>query len=232
MRKNGIRELRRGVSLLAAFAVWTMLVRYFDVRPMGVNGTDIGFSSLNVWFHSLSGVHMKLYTVTDWLGLVPILICLCFGCLGFVQLIGRKSLRLVDRDLVLLGVYYVLVIFAYLFFETIVINYRPVLINGMMEASYPSSTTLLVLSVMPTLPFQISRRSGNISVKAAAGAFAAVFSAFMVIGRLLSGVHWITDIIGSVLLSAGLFMLYRSAVITAERGKRRASAGEGKHGVS
>ena len=39
--------------------------------------------------------------------------------------------------------------------------------------------------------------------------FVIVFSVFMVVGRLISGVHWATDIIGSVLLSAGLFMIYR-----------------------
>ena len=49
--------------------------------------------------------------------------------------------------------------------------------------------------------------------------FVAVFSAFMVIGRLVSGVHWATDIIASVLLSAGLFMLYQSAVLYTDLSK-------------
>ena len=101
---------------------------------------------------------MGIYTITDWLGLVPIAVCIGFGMLGLMQWIRRKSITKVDRDILLLGGYYILVILGYLIFEMIPINYRPILIEGAMEASYPSSTTLLVLSVMPTLLFQINRR--------------------------------------------------------------------------
>ena len=179
---------------------------------MGQNGTKVGFAEFNVWFHQLTGVHMTIYTITDWLGLVPIFICLCFGVLGLVQLVKRRSLLNVDRDILLLGAYYMLVIAFYLIFEMIPVNYRPVLIEGRLEASYPSSTTLLVLSVMPTLMFQANRRVSNVIIRKAVAVFVILFSAFMLIGRLISGVHWATDIIGSVLLSAGLYILYHSVV--------------------
>ncbi len=206
------RNLLAGVGLIGAFALWTVLIQCVDVQAVGQNGTKIGFADFNVWFHQLTGVHMTLYTITDWLGLVPIFICLCFGVLGLVQLVKRRSLLKVDPDILLLGAYYVLVIACYLIFEMIPVNYRPVLIEGRLEASYPSSTTLLVLSVMPTLWFQANRRVSNAMIKKVVSVFVIVFSMFMVIGRLISGVHWATDIIGSVLLSVGLFMLYRSRV--------------------
>ena len=117
-----------------------------------------------------------------------------------------------DPDVILLGLYYILVILAYLAFEMIPINYRPILINGRLEASYPSSTALLVLSVMPTLSFQIDRRCKRTAVKRTANVVVALFTAFTVIGRAASGVHWATDVIGSILLSPGLFKLYQSAV--------------------
>ena len=208
------RNLLTGVGMIAAFALWTVLIQSFDVQNVGQNGTKIGFADFNVWFHQLTGVHMTIYTITDWLGLVPIFICLCFGVLGLVQLIKRRSLLRVDPNILLLGVYYVLVIACYLIFEVIPINYRPVLIEGRIEASYPSSTTLLVLSVMPTLWFQANRRVSNVILRKVVVVFAVAFSVFMVIGRLISGVHWATDIIGSVLLSVGLYMLYRSAVLS------------------
>ena len=208
MREHTKQGLGAGI-LLVAFVIWTVLIQSVDVQCIGPQGSAVGFAAFNQWFHRLSGVHMGIYTVTDWLGLVPILICLCFGALGLGQWIRRRSLLQVDVDILLLGVYDVVVIFAYLFFEMVPINYRPVLINGVLEASYPSSTTLLVLSVMPTLDDQVRRRCTHPHLRAGAALFAGLFSAFMVLGRLISGVHWATDIIGAVLLSAGLFLLYR-----------------------
>ena len=215
------RNLVAGVALLAAFALLTVLVQLVDVRPVGQNGTNVGFATFNIWFHGLTGVHMRIYAITDWLGLVPIAISLGFTAMGAVQLVRRRSLLKVDPDVLLLGVYYVAVIFFYLFFEAVPINYRPVPIDGVMEASYPSSTTLLVLSVMPTLKFQVDRRAGSPALRKAAIIFVDAFSTLMVAGRLVSGVHWATDIVGSVLLAGALFMLYYCAVEASDA--RRAS---------
>ena len=219
MKKRGEKLLCGGSLMLALFVVWTWLVQSVDVRPAGVLGTDIGFVEINVRFHELTGVHMWLYIVTDWLGLVPVFVCLLFGSVGAVQLVKRKSLHKVDLDIILLGLYYLLVVVCYLAFERFPVNYRPILIEGRMEASYPSSTTLLVLSVMPTLVFQIQRRWNGGKAKCMISAATVVFIAFMVIGRLISGVHWLTDIVGSVLLGAGLFCVYISAVLLLEREK-------------
>ena len=199
MKQNEKTHLRAGTGFLIAFLLWTVLIRCVDVQAAGPNRTKVGFAAFNLWFHELTGVHMTIYTITDWLGLVPIAVCR------------------VDPDIILLGVYYILVILAYLAFEMIPINYRPVLINGVLETSYPSSTTLLVLSVMPTMLFQIDRRTNKPLVRNVTGIFVIAFSAFMVIGRLISGVHWATDIIGAVFLSMGLFLLYRYAVDAADR---------------
>ena len=209
MKDTRIRCLLKGIALLTAFALWTVLIKHIDVQNAGPNGTEIGFATINVWFHQLTGVHMLIYTITDWLGLVPIIICMCFGMLGLVQLVKRRSLLKVDTDILLLGAYYVVVILGYLLFEMVPINYRPILINGNLEASYPSSTTLLVLSVMPTLKYQSDRRIANPMTRKSIVLFVIVFSSFMVIGRLISGVHWATDIAGSIFLSSGLFMIYR-----------------------
>lgn len=213
MKKNGKKILSVGMIMMVVFAVWTALIQMVDVQPVGQKGTNVGFASLNCWFHKLTGVHMAIYTVTDWLGLVPIFICVLFGGIGLVQLVKRRNLFKVDLDIILLGIYYIIVIFGYIIFEMIPINYRPILIEGFMEASYPSSTTLLVLSVMPTLSFQVNRRINNNAVKNGINIFVIMFSLFMVIGRTVAGVHWLTDIIGSVILSTGLFLIYKSSVL-------------------
>lgn len=212
MKTNGKKNLITGSVLIALFILWTALIQIVDVRPVGQNETDIGFATFNCWFHHLTGVNMTLYTITDWMGLVPLFICLVFASVGIMQLVARRSLFKVDHDILILGAYYTAVIFCYAIFEIIPINYRPILINGVLEASYPSSTTLLVLGVMPTLMEQMNRRLKKGIMKSMIRIFVLCFSGFMVIGRLICGVHWFTDIIGSVLLCSGLFHIYKVAV--------------------
>ena len=212
MRKTK-RIVSVGIFLLTAFAVWTFLIQTVDVQQIGPRQSAVGFATVNGWFHRLTNVCWMLYTLTDWLGLVPIVVCLLFACVGFAQLVQRRSLLKVDLDILLLGVYYVLVIFAYLLFEMVPLNYRPVLIESILEASYPSSTTLLVLSVMPTLHFQAERRLKNSALRHCIKVLTMLFSVFMVVGRLLSGVHWLTDIVGAIFLSGGLFLLYKASVL-------------------
>ena len=153
---------------------------------------------------------MLLYTVTDWLGLVPILFALGFAMLGLSQWIKRKNIRKVDWSILVLGVFYAAVMAIYVFFEKYVINYRPVLIEGVLEASYPSSTTMLVLCVMPTAVMQLRSRIRNPILRRIISAVISGFVVFMVAGRLISGVHWVTDILGGMLLSAGLVWLYHA----------------------
>ena len=213
MKSHGKKALITGLAFILLFAIWTILIQIVDVQPIGLNETDIGFATFNSWFHKITGVNMTLYSITDWLGLLPIFICIFFGGFGFVQLVKRKSLLKVDFDISILGVYYVIVILCYLVFEMIPINYRPVLIDGYVEASYPSSTTLIVLSVMPTHVFQADRRLKNNRIKACIIVLSFLFSIFMVVGRLVSGVHWFTDIIGSIFISTGLFYIYKAVVL-------------------
>ena len=216
MKKETKKNFGIGAILLGAFVVWTAAVRLVDVQPIGPQGSAVGFATINGWVHSLAGVHMSLYTVTDWLGLVPIAFAIGFALLGLIQWIHRKHIRKVDFSILVLGGFYLLVMAAYVLFEMLVINYRPVLINGCLEVSYPSSTTMLVLCVMPTAIMQLNTRIKSKTLKRCAAFGITAFTVFMVIGRLLSGVHWFTDIVGGALLSAGLVMLYH-AVSNLER---------------
>ena len=205
------RQFAASVELLGAFVLWTLAVRWVDVQSIGPEGSAVGFATVNRVLHRLTGVHMGLYMLTDWLGLVPVAVGMGFGILGLAQWIRRRSLWKVDRSILVLGGFYLVVIAVYVLFESVVINYRPVLINGFLEASYPSSTTLLVLCVMPTAWLQLRSRIKHRLFKSTASVAIGAFTAFMVVGRFFSGVHWFTDIVGGALLSASLVGLYRSA---------------------
>ena len=206
------RSFYIGLGLLGAFALWTAAIGVFDVQVIGPRESAVGLATLNRFVHRLTGVHMTLYTITDWLGLVPVAFGFGFAALGLVQWIARKSILRVDRSLLVLGGFYIVTLAAYLFFESHVINYRPVLIEGYLEASYPSSTTLLVLCVMSTAIMQLRQRIQQPALRKWISIVITAFIAFMVAGRLLSGVHWLTDIIGGILLSAGLVIIYDSLI--------------------
>lgn len=198
------------MGLLGAFLLWTVAVRCVDVKAIGPLGSMVGFATVNRFVHDLTGVHMPLYILTDWLSLIPLGFAIGFACLGMVQWIRRKHLLKVDRSILVLGGFYAVVIAVYALFETVVVNYRPVLIEGVLEASYPSSTTMFVVCVMQTAVLQLRFRMRNEVLKRIVTAAMTLFSALMVIGRLISGVHWITDIIAGLLLSGSLMRMYRA----------------------
>ena len=198
-----------GQCAILLFILWTVLLNYVDVCEIGALDTKVGFATLNEYVHSATGVNMPLYTITDWLGLIPIGIAAGFAVLGLVQMIKRKGLLRVDYSLLALGIFYAAVIGVYILFENVVINYRPILIEGCLEASYPSSTTMLTACVIPTAIMQLKWRTGARIYYPLAFIMTA-FLVFTVVCRILSGVHWISDIIGGALISAGLVLTYRA----------------------
>ena len=217
IHKRKVLKMKRksfyiGLGLLVLFVIWTVALRFIDVQAIGSQGSVVGFATINRFIHNLTGVHMSLYTITDWLSLVPLCFIMGFGILGLCQWTRRKNLFKVDYSILTLGGFYIIVMALYIFFEMFVVNYRPILINGNLEASYPSSTTMLVACVMPTAIMQFNACIKNSGFKKCLNILIVAFIAFMVIARLLSGVHWFSDIIGGALLSGGLVMIYYAIV--------------------
>ena len=202
------KKLYIGVGLLVLFVAWTAALQFIDVRAIGPRGSSVGFATVNKMIHNITGVNMFLYNITDWLGLVPICFILGFGMLGLCEWVKRRNLFKVDYSILTLGGFYIFVMLAYIFFEVFVVNYRPILINGILEASYPSSTTMLVMCGMPTAIMQFNKRIKNNLFKKCVNILIVAFMTFMVIGRFVSGVHWFSDIIGGALFSGGIVMIY------------------------
>ena len=212
MKKENQRNFCVAICMLLAFLLWTAAIRFVDVQAIGPQESSVGFATINRFVHSLTGVHMSLYTITDWLGLVPLMFVMGFGTFGLIQWIQRKHLLKVDYSILVLGGFYIVVMAVYVLFEMLAVNYRPVLIDGILEASYPSSTTMLVMCVMPTTIMQFNARIKNNVLKRFVASAMIAFVVFMVIGRFVSGVHWFSDMIGGALLSAGLVLMYRAVI--------------------
>ncbi len=208
MQRKNNKILFTGISFIIGFIVWTILIRLIDVKQIGPQDSSVGFATFNLFFHNLTKANILLYEITDWLSIIPLAIVLCFASLGLIELITRKSLFKIDKNIILLGVFYLIVLFFYVLFEIVTINYRPILIDGFLETSYPSSTTMLVISVMGTTFININHYIKNNVIKRTLKIATIIFINFMVICRIISGVHWITDIIGGTLFSVGIVLVY------------------------
>lgn len=205
---NKNRSLQISGILCAAFVLLLLLVKIIDVRHIGPNYTKVGFAALNGLFYKI-GYHPFWYKLTQFLGILALVVALAFALLGVYQLIKRKSIGAVDADIVLLGVVYVITILLYLFFNAVVVNYRPVLLEETMEASFPSSHTVLAIVVFATAIIQVRRRLPEGQTKQIVIYVFYALLVILVVGRILSGVHWFTDICGGVLLGFALTYLYQ-----------------------
>lgn len=209
-----------GVFLLL-FMTLTLALTRVDVQAVGPRGSAVGLASINGWWAEHAGVRWLLYEMTDWLGLGILAVAFGFAFLGLAQLVCRRSLLKVDPTILLLGLFYLLVFGAYALFEFWVINYRPVLIDGFLEASYPSSTTLLSLCVLGSAIPLWQRYISNSLLQQIAMFLSILVLLFAVTGRVLSGVHWLTDIVGGILLSGFFVTLYLAGLDLADGRARK-----------
>lgn len=205
--------------LFILFIVFTILVICVDVQPIGPNFSSVGLATINGFFRDSVGYNPILYKITELIGFSAIFTVLGFASFGLFQLVKRKSLLKVDSDIYILGGLYLLVAAVYYFFEINIINYRPVIINGEPEASFPSSHVMLICTIMGSAIMQFINRTKNKKLLFSAVTIYSVIIAITVIGRLLSGVHWFSDIIGSLILSGSLLMLYNSCILFFRRKK-------------
>lgn len=204
MNKKKRNFLISAILILIAI-VFTILVKVVDVKPVGANETSIGFATVNQFVFKTIGVNMVWYHITDWLGIVSICIAMAYALIGIIQLVKRKSLFKVDKEIIILGLFYIFVIALYIFFEKIIVNYRPVLMDGSLEASYPSSHTLMIICLCGSFII-VNKRLFNNNISKVINILSLVIIFITVIGRLISGVHWFTDVIGGIFISLALLM--------------------------
>jgi Membrane-associated phospholipid phosphatase len=198
-----------GLLFLAAFLVLTVLICYVDVQPSGSAYTDLGLATINTNVRDAIGESKTMFTLTEILGYLTWGVVAFFGLLGLSQLVHRQSLLKVDRDIILLGFGYVIMLACYVLFDRIPINYRPYCSWRVeLVSSYPSSHTLMIVFVMATAVMQILRRMRAGLARNLLIALCIITATVVTVGRLLSGVHWLTDILGGLLLGAALAALY------------------------
>lgn len=211
MNKNKKHFIVSTILVLIA-VIYTILVKNIDVSSIGPKMSKVGFSTLNQFVSSRIGLNMFWYNLTKYLGVIPFLIVAFYGIQGLMQLIKTKSISKVDRKLLYLGGLYILLGITYILFEKVVINYRPVLLEGELEASYPSSHTMLALTICLSSLVISKDYIKNKTINIIFNTGTIVLMALLVIGRTLSGVHWISDIIGGIVISITLVSFFTCAL--------------------
>ena len=209
-------KIRVTISAISAiaFAVLIWAVKTVDVAAIGPSGTSIGLSTLNKAVHDALGTNLFWHEAINVLGVAAIASGSVFAVMGLVQLIKRRSLLKVDSEILTTGVLYVSIGILYVVFEKIVINYRPILEEGQTfpEPAFPSSHTVLAIVVMGSIFLLAGKYVADRKKVRDIKGICALVIAISVMGRLISGVHWFTDIIGGVLISAALLSAYSAAL--------------------
>ena len=196
------------ILLVVLSIIYTLLVKFVDVSNIGPKNSNVGFSHINKLFNGIFGYNKVIYVITEVLGYLAILIVLIYGCIGLYQLIKRKSLKKVDKEIITLGIFYVIVICIYVFFEKVIINYRPVIMDRVLEASYPSSHTLLALFVCGSAVLVNNKLFKDFNYKKEINIFLLVLLGLIVVGRLISGVHWFSDVLGGIIIGCTILYIF------------------------
>lgn len=208
MTKKSLEKFVLTACMFMLFILFTVAVKSVDTTLIW--GEEIGFSRVNLAVHQIIQTNETFDLLSDLCFGFSICLAIALVVVGVVQLVKRKSIKKVDKEILIAGVVLVLTAVVYLFFEFVIINYRPILVDGELEASYPSSHILfgMVINIISLGYLNKVIKAPKFKIPALAGVGAVTLLG--VVFRVLSGVHWLTDIVGALLISLALVMLYFS----------------------
>lgn len=217
MRKSTKNYLIFAIEMAILTIAFTILLKRYDVQAIGPEGTEIGLASLNGFLAEVFTFNEKWYKLSQILASAAIGVCLIYAFVGLVQLIQRRSLAKVNKTITILGVFYLIVIGLYFFFTKFTVNYRPVIIDEVLEPSFPSSHTMLVCCVFGMAIASFDSLIENVGIKVILDIIAGLAIGLMVLARTLSGVHWFTDIFAGILFSMTIVAFYHAAILIPDK---------------
>lgn len=207
---------RISIWLLVIAVIYTVLVKYVDVKAIGPSSTKVGFAMMNKWFNELIGYNSMFYKISKYAGVIPFGFCAYYGLMGLIELIKKKSFKKVNYRYYILACFYAIFVALYFFFEKVIINYRPVIVDGAIEASYPSTHTLLAICLCGTSLIVSKLLIKNETIRKLFDIAAWILMIVIVVARLISGVHWLSDIFGGIIISLTYLSFFKLSLIRME----------------
>lgn len=207
--KNKKRYLIGGFAFFLMFIIFTTIIKFVDVKNIGPHNSSVGLATINNFFVNKIGFHNKIYKLTEILGIIPIIIVLIYAIIGLYSLIEEKSFKKVNKNLYYLAIFYIIVLGIYVLFEKVIINFRPVIIEGILESSYPSSHTILAICICGSSIILNNSIFKNNKIAKLENIISFIIIIMLPLLRFISGVHWFTDIIGGILLSLSLLLFFK-----------------------
>ena len=207
--KNKRKYLIFGIAFFLMFIIFTTIIKFIDVKNIGPHNTSVGLATINNFFVNKIGFNNKIYKITEILGIIPIIIVLIYAIIGLYSLIEEKSFKKVNKNLYYLAIFYIIVLGIYVLFEKVIINFRPVVIEGILESSYPSSHTILAICICGSSIILNNSIFKNNKIAKFENIISFIIIIMLPLLRFISGVHWFTDIIGGVLLSLSLLLFFK-----------------------
>ncbi len=203
-------DYRKPFILLLVTAIFSVLATVLDRQSIGLEGTSVGFATLNGAFASRFGYNPAMDLVSDIMMYIAFVVVISFAVMGLLRLLRTKSISGVGKVLIGLGILYAVVAVIYVAFGKIPINYRPVIKpdETELETSFPSTHTLVICSVMGSAILAWDRLISDRRLVNVLRILALVVMVVGVCARALAGVHWLSDIAAGILFSLTLISFY------------------------
>ena len=187
----------------------TVSLLFIDKKAVGPNGSEVGFATLNSGVFNAVGTSKTWDKITDVAIAAVLASGVVFAIYGLVQWVSRKKFSKIDWEIRMLGVVYAIMAVLYVLFEKLlVVNHRPVLEDGALEASFPSTHTMIAVTVALTVVLTLGKYVKNKAASWVLSGMLVVFVILIAAGRILAGMHWMTDVLGGLLYGATLVSLY------------------------
>lgn len=207
-------ETKKGLCItivsLVLFNILMILLCFVNVKevePFGKIGL-YGFN--NTYRHDYNKTLDIISDVLLYLSIAAFVAAVVYFAYGLI----KNKFKKVDYRLLVYFIITVCVVITYLIFDHVVkLNNRPNIIDGELEGSFPSTHVLMatyLLLPLTTLFFKEGREKDTkkIDLDTIVTTIAFVIIGAMFVLRLWSGMHWMTDCIGGVLLGVFYFGFY------------------------